>query len=340
MTRMLQKLNHPHHLHNQKVPVKVQGADRLAYYMMINPESLTKTPASPSIDFAGFTTIPDPSIAIPSDPIPATATALVHTENLEYVGWIAMEEELWTMLDWSKHSSTSSAMTASEILPLSQQGHTNVDLNICPFWIDTGASVHISPIQADFLSLKPIAPRPVKGLGGSTVLATGIGDIKLHVGKGTHLKLEDVRYIPMATIHLISVRCLTQDSNTTIHFDKSTCWITNSSSGATIAHGHLLTHKNLYMLTLHSLRAEHAFLVYPTLTINTWHRHLRHANYQSIVDMKNSRFLQGAPSWFSTPPPRCKSCVLGKQTRTLVPKVHVEGEGHVLEPIKTEVLKI
>ena len=119
------------------------------------------------------------------------------------------------------------------------------------FWIDTGTSIHISPIQTYFLSIKPIAPRPVKGIGGSSVLAIGIRDIQVCAEKGTQIKLQDVLYISVATVHLISVRCLTWDSNAMIHFTNSMCWITDKLSGTTIAHGHH-SHKETFTHLLYT----------------------------------------------------------------------------------------
>ena len=140
-----------------------------------------------------------------------------------------------------------------------------------PFWLDTGASIHISPIHTDFLTLTPIHPHPIKGLGGSSILTTGTGDIKLCVEGGTELILQNILYIPEASVHLISIYCLAHDLNTTIHFNHSQCWITNKSSGSTIVHGHLLPHENLYTLTLCLPLTECALSIHPVPNIETWH---------------------------------------------------------------------
>ena len=38
--------------------------------------------------------------------------------------------------------------------------------------------------------------------------------------------------------------------------------------------------------------------------------------------------IKGMPSSFHTSPPKCDSCILGKQTKTPVPKKHEEGDVH------------
>ena len=44
--------------------------------------------------------------------------------------------------------------------------------------------------------------------------------------------------------------------------------------------------------------------------------------------MALNRLVEGMPITFSTAPPDCDSCILGKQTKNPVPKKHEEGPGH------------
>src|SRR6266403_6372679 len=48
-----------------------------------------------------------------------------------------------------------------------------------PFILDTGATCHISPVLSDFKSISPITLHPIKGLGGMSVNALGMGTIIL-----------------------------------------------------------------------------------------------------------------------------------------------------------------
>ncbi|KAF9067036.1 hypothetical protein BDP27DRAFT_1148414, partial [Rhodocollybia butyracea] len=52
---------------------------------------------------------------------------------------------------------------------------------------------------------------------------------------------------------------------------------------------------------------------------------LGHANYQAIYDMSQKDMVKGMPIDLSSAPPKCQSCVLGKQTKTPVPKKREEG---------------
>lgn len=220
-------------------------------------------------------------------------------------------------------------------MPLNQTQHTTISFDSYPFYVNTGAMVHLSPDQSDFLNLHPITPRSVRGVGGSATSAVGMSDIKLRIVCGTSLILWDVLYIPNVAVCLISMSILAQDSNTVAHFDNTTCWITNKSTGATIAQGLLLANQNLYSLTLCSATAEHTFAVHNMLNMVTWHHHLGHVNYQALYDMVRQGTLLGMPKQPSVKPPKCESCILGKQTRTPVLKKHEEGDIELQESWKT-----
>ena len=114
-----------------------------------------------------------------------------------------------------------------------------------------------------------------------------------------------------------------------IHFSEKSCWIDNSSTKVLIAQGSLTSLKGLYTLDLHSPHAEHALSAQSNNSdIMTWHHHLGHANYQTIKDMTHKHLIEGMPATFSTVPPDCDSCVIGKQTKTPVSKKCEEGPGN------------
>jgi hypothetical protein len=106
--------------------------------------------------------------------------------------------------------------------------------------MDSGASIHISPDKGDFITLHPTPSHSVKGIGGTSITAFGVGDIKLRIARGASIVLHNALYIPHSTVRLISVGLLADDSNTVTHFDKLGCWITDKSTGAFIARGDTL----------------------------------------------------------------------------------------------------
>jgi hypothetical protein len=54
--------------------------------------------------------------------------------------------------------------------------------------------------------------------------------------------------------------------------------------------------------------------------LETWHRQLGHCNNHTIIDMAHQKVVKGMPIDLSSSPPICDSCILGKQTQSLVPK--------------------
>jgi GAG-pre-integrase domain len=199
-----------------------------------------------------------------------------------------------------------------------------IPIEAAPFFVDSGATSGISPDKNDFVNLKPIT-RKVKGIGGSFVTAHGIGDIKIQTAKNTHLWLRNSLFIPNATVRLISVSSLTSDSNAIVHFDQSKCWITNRLTGDAIAEGSLLPDKRLYALTITTYPTDAAYSVVHVPSLDTWHRRLGHANFQTISDMARNGTIKGMPLSITNAPAKCDSCILGKQTKTPVPKKREEG---------------
>ena len=98
---------------------------------------------------------------------------------------------LYASVDWGKDCWTDIAFegTIPTTLPSSTK-FSRIDPNH-PYLSDSCASIHISNERTDFISLRPLqTPRVVRGLGGSSVSAAGIGTIKIKVSKGSYLLLE------------------------------------------------------------------------------------------------------------------------------------------------------
>jgi hypothetical protein len=98
-----------------------------------------------------------------------------------------------------------------------------IDSTLDTFYLDSGASVHISNVESDFHMLHPITLCAVNVIGGSSVMAVRVGSIKLTIAKGLHLTLHDVLFIPTVMVHLISVSTLCAQTQCSVHFDDTTC---------------------------------------------------------------------------------------------------------------------
>ena len=62
-----------------------------------------------------------------------------------------------------------------------QATRTVISLEEFPFYLDSGATTHISLSHDDFFLLWPIASCPVKGVGGTSIFTIGIGEIRLRI---------------------------------------------------------------------------------------------------------------------------------------------------------------
>ena len=300
-----------------KVSVTMRDSSGKAFVVYIDPADISNP--TPSAEFTGIT----------SDTIPDNNSLAAPIESIEYQGWLAFEEEPRATIDWNMHTKPSNITVISEIPPIQQKNYTPISFNDLPFYVDAGATVHISAEKSDFLTLQPTNACSVKGVGGSSIAAIGIGNIKLHVTQSAYIVLKNALYIPNTTVHLISVNTLAHDNQAIAHFNENSCWIMNKSTHATIAHGMLLPTKNLYSLALHSIHTEHAFTANHTPDLETLHCCLSHANYQTLRDMVRKGMIPGMPtSLHNGDMPKCKFCVLGKQKKTPVPKHRKEGPGH------------
>ena len=274
------------------------------------------------------TTAPELALAalstLSTDPIPAEWYGnMSEADKFEYE--VLFLEDPVASVDWRERRRDISTDVLLASSP-NFNSRTKLSLNAGPFILNSGATIHISPDSSDFYDLKPIAPRAIKGIGGSSINAIGIGKIRLRIAKGNTIVLDPTLYVPEAAVRLISVQILGSGSQKLIsHFDGDGCWLTNSS-GATVAYGKLSSlGRRLYSLNMGTPLVEHAFIATRVPDLETWHNRLGHANYRSLIDMSDNNMAKGMHVDLSSAPPKCQSCILRKQTRTSVPKIR-EGK--------------
>src|SRR5882724_13463153 len=96
--------------------------------------------------------------------------------------------------------------------------------------------------------------------------------------------------------------------------------------------------KDLYCFNGNPLIVECVNIACTTPNLETWHRHLEHVNYQSVIDMAKKGLTRGMPTDLSTLPEICEHCIVGKQTKTPVLKVR-EGTRakYKLEKVYSEI---
>ena len=202
-----------------------------------------------------------------------------------------------------------------------------------PYFLDSGATSHCSPDLNDFSDYRHISPRTIRGINGTSISATAIGTIKIRCGKGRCIVLHDALYIPDAKLRLISIGRL-GDMGVTATFTASMCSIMRGSR--MIAQG-TRAGTGLYHLD-GVIKTEKLLLARTAPDLDTWHKQLGHVNYESIIRMAEQGLASGMPTNLSTIPPICEHCILGKQTRTPVPKVREGGRAKwILEKVFSDI---
>ena len=249
---------------------------------------------------------------------PEVASSLPGFDADKYNAMYLDTSALLTSIDWCCHSQPMDLAALTYNAP-NQCAPTTIDLSLTPFFLDTGASIHISNCESDFYRLRPVTPWAVHGVGGSAIQVIGIGSICLIIAKGIHVTLDNVLFIPGATICLISVSALTLALKCMAHFANSTCWVTYTS-GAQILSG-ILTARRLYVVSGGHLTTRHAFAIARSPMLETWYNHLGHENYCTVANLAHQNPVTSMPLSSSPPLPPCEHCILGKQTCSSVPKV-------------------
>jgi len=258
--------------------------------------------------------------ALSTDPIPrAWYGSMSAADQYEYHALFLDDHS--ASVDWNERRRTVPADALFASSP-NTNSRTKLSVNAGPFILDSGASIHITPDSSDFYDLKPIPPRSIKGIRGSSINATGIGKIRLYLSKGNTIILDPALYVPEVAVRLISVLVLGSGPQKLVsHFDGDGCWLTNRS-GTTVASGRISPISRwLYSIDIGTPLVEHSFIATRVPDLETWHRRLGHVNYQSIVDMSDKDMAKGMHINLSSAPPKCQSCILGKQTRLSVPKI-------------------
>jgi hypothetical protein len=204
-------------------------------------------------------------------------------------------------------------------------------------YLDTGATSSICPILKYFTKITPCM-RNVSGVGGSSIKAIGIGEVRVRIGKGRHFILKNVLYCPEASVTLISVGKLCDDGHEA-SFWSSTCAI-RCLSGKTVAAStragtglYTLDAEKVFFTTVSdsALISSHAAIHESIQTLanvttkarpnlKTWHHRLGHVNVETMLDMARGNTVTGMDADLSHIPTKCADCILGKQKKKPVSK--------------------
>ena len=208
---------------------------------------------------------------------------------------------------------------------------TETDIN--NWYVDSGASKHMSPIRedfTDFVDLNP--PYKIKTANNQVMDATGIGRVKLHLADNDPITLTDVLFVPTLASSLLSVRRL-EEKGLTITFANAKCTIMKGDEvyATAIPEGN-----SIY-------RLETAYYAHATMisdknptSINLWHKRLGHLHAKAIQDMAQKGMVTGLENLQIEELDFCESCIMGKQHRNPIPANRKRAD-EVLELVHTDV---
>ncbi|KAG6876347.1 hypothetical protein C0993_003850 [Termitomyces sp. T159_Od127] len=126
--------------------VAITGLDGKLWY--IDPTQLGQLPSPPeTTSFANIAT---------SCEEPHFNQSTEYWEHIEFMVIV----EACTTIDWNTHTKEiTENILAVNVSPLTGTKHAPLTaLGSTPFFVDSGATVHISPYHKDFISLQPIPP--------------------------------------------------------------------------------------------------------------------------------------------------------------------------------------
>ena len=185
---------------------------------------------------------------------------------------------------------------------------------------DSGVSCHMSPFRQQFISYRPITPRPIMAADKRFFYANGIGDLRIKVPNGesfTPMILQDALYAPEMALTVVSISRIAK-AGFSVSFEGNSCKIANKN-GAVV--GTVPTNNNgLY-------RVEHVCAVSPineVVDIPTLHRRMGHTAADSIRTLVRSGAILGVSIIDDGQPLYCESCEYAKATRKAIKK---EREG-------------
>lgn len=152
-----------------------------------------------------------------------------------------------------------------------------------PSWyMDSGASYHVTPHSAQFEDFTPT---------GEQASVTGIGSVSLFQNN-SKLQLNDVLLVPTATKSLISVSKLTSDNPVNVHFTNSNCLVKDKTTGNLVAHG--MSNEGLYKMSeggnvkaqAHTVDTQNKY-VQDDREYRRWHCKLGHPNDKVLKQILN-----------------------------------------------------
>jgi transposase InsO family protein len=208
--------------------------------------------------------------------------------------------------------------------------------NTASWYLDSGATHHVSGEKSAFTSIRSTSGAQVKSAGGHSHSVAGVGNVALQLSSGEIKSINSVLYAPGITKNLLSVGALA-DQHKTLVFKSDGCFVFNNSNLQLEAFASREHGQGLYRLSnLCQLQHSEVNLVQRHSSTDLWHKRLGHFHAKGMQRMLNFGAVRGLPALhFSRQV--CTGCQLGKQTRTKLPKEATFNATKILQLVHSDV---
>src|SRR5882762_10276429 len=191
--------------------------------------------------------------------------------------------------------------------------------------IDSGASSHFCPDRSKFIDFTAIDPLEVRTADGSSISATGRGNVRIELPLGaerTAVTLKDVLYTPKMAFTLISTNRITA-AGFTLHFEDRMCKMLSPAPARKVI-GLIPQVDGLYSLAAGTAQQlpttpGQAHVARAKVSVYELHKILGHVAQETVLQAYKKGLIEGIDLDLDSMPQFCDACAQAKATRQPFP---------------------
>ena len=161
-----------------------------------------------------------------------------------------------------------------------------------PWWLDSGASCHMTGDKNDFISYQKETPGVVTLADKSQIASVGVGDVKAEIFSGVDgatipVMFKNVLYVPGLKRRLLSIAAFTETGATVI-FRGELCTIVINDKSYDLGHKHGKLWKLNNVATCCSAKSSHDLN-----SLSLWHLRFGHLNKSDVKTLQSEQLVDG-----------------------------------------------
>ena len=203
------------------------------------------------------------------------------------------------------------------------------------WWIDSGASQHMSSNKNEFSNYKQFTtPLEIKLADNSVLFSYGKGDVYLTLynnGEKFEIVLNDVLFVPQIRNKLLSLPVVIQKGAEVKFVRNSVVFVMNDKS-------YDVGHKHGKLFKLNTVPFETCCMSSVNVSPEIWHMRYCHLGYDNLKILSGQNMVKGLDMTFNKKINDCEGCIMGKHMRTSFPKKSINVSTNVLELIHSDVV--